>query len=197
NAQLIKKIFYHYRRLWLSMILMLILYMILRTYSMQMIYHAPLGIDYFKNTVIDDFLPLHTLVFYIQQTFVPFSNINILHPFDSWDFESLFSKIKVLIVFVGLLLILFLAFCKKNISAWLVLSAIITIILVLHFIPLGTVGNIGHERFMTLGLAFIALFVGLFPYTHYLNKLNIKKNVQKIVLIFLLVGWFGLSLLTL
>lgn len=197
NTQLIKKIFYYYRYLWLSMIFTLVVYMILRTYSMQMIYHAPLGMDYFKNTVIGDFLPLHTFVFYIQQSFFPFSNINILHPFDSWDFDSLLAKVKVCLSLIGVLLILFLALSKKSISAWLVLSAIVTIILVLHFIPLGTVGNIGHERFMTLGLAFIALFVGFFPYTHYLNKLNIKQNVQKLVLSFLVVGWFGLSWLTL
>ncbi|MCO8059721.1 glucosyltransferase domain-containing protein [Acinetobacter towneri] len=183
--------------LWLSLMVVLVVYFALRAHAMSSMYHASMTADYIQNTIIKDWLPLHTLLFYLQQTFIPFSSTNILHPLDDWNFTGAIERVKAIMAGLFVLWTFWQAVCKKSLAAWLSIAALLSIALVLNFIPMATSGNIGHERFMTLGIAFVAVALVLVPYARFAVYLKIQAHTQKVLAALILVGWFAMCALTL
>lgn len=192
--QNIKNTVVQHKALWLALCIVLLVYFILRLKMMNAVYHAPLTTNYFQDAILNNWLPLHTLVFYIQQTFLPFSSISILHPYEEWQFTDVLPRIKALIALGLIIVMLWAAWVKRSVAAWLGCIALCTLILVLNIIPLGTSGNIGHERFMTLGLAFVAISLVFLPYQQVLSHFKIQTKTQKLIFSLVLSGWFVLCL---
>lgn len=182
--------------LWLSLMVVLVVYFALRAHAMSSMYHASMTADYIQNMIIKDWLPLHTLLFYLQQTFIPFSSTNILHPLDDWNFNDVVERVKAITAGLFVLWIFWQAVFKKSLAAWFAIAALLSIALVLNFIPIATAGNIGHERFMTLGLAFVAIALVFIPYSHVLNHLQVRLHTQKLLVSVIVLAWFSICAIT-
>lgn len=196
NYNILKKCLVENKVLWISLVVVLSIYFWLRLKMMPSMYHDSITVDYIQKSILKDWLPLHTLYFYIKQTFLPFSSVNILHPLDEWNFQSKIERFKGISALVLIVFIVWLAWFKRNMSAWLTLIALITVILVLNIIPLSTSGNLGHERFMTLGLAFVGIALVFVPYQQILKKLKMQYKMQKILSSVILITWCLLSVMT-
>jgi hypothetical protein len=77
-------------------------------------------------------------------------------------------------------------------AAWLSLAGLVCIGPVLHFIPLSISENLGHERFMTTALAFLALAVVFLPWQHLSKVLRVPSVAAVRLVGLLLVGWLVL-----
>lgn len=196
NIQHIKTIVFKAKALWLALIAVLIVYFVLRMQMMHAMYHASFSAEYMDDAILHNWLPLHTLAFYIEQTFLPFSTVSILHPLENWDFGDPMAQFKAILALIFVLYLAWAAWAKRNISAWLAIIALVTIGLVLNIIPLGTSGNLVHERFMTLGLAFVAIALAFLPNRAFLEKYGIQAKTQKMIGVVLISGWFVLCAFT-
>lgn len=99
-----------------------------------------------------------TLIFYAKMSVWPISDLNPQHPFDPADMTSLMRWVGAIAAFSGAVA---LAVLIKN-RRWpgLMLAGwAIALLPVLNIIPLTIGGNIGHERFLTLPLVFMALCI--------------------------------------
>lgn len=99
-----------------------------------------------------------TLLFYIKTTLWPVANLNPQHPFDVGSMSMLEMQVGISVLLSVLLIAGWLGmrfpWPGLMVSAWL-----ISLLPVLNLIPLTTGDNIGHERFLTLPLAFFAMGV--------------------------------------
>ncbi|MDV2469320.1 hypothetical protein QR674_10015 [Acinetobacter chinensis] len=173
-----------------------IVYLFLRNQAMHGMYHASLTEDYVKRIILNDLAPLYALAFYVQKTFLPFSGINILHPYFDYVSKDIFSYLKITVISLFILFVFYMAWIGRSLSAWLAINGLLSVFLVLHFIPLGIAESIGHERFMTLGLAFMAISLAFIPYESYLDKIGLKRGIKKLIFSSILLSWFLLSILT-
>lgn len=101
-----------------------------------------------------------TLIFYAKMSVWPISDLNPQHPFNPAEMTSLMRWVGAIAAFTGTVA---LAILIKN-RRWpgLMLAGwAIALLPVLNIIPLTIGGNIGHERFLTLPLVFIALGISL------------------------------------
>ncbi len=101
-----------------------------------------------------------TLDFYVRTVAFPFLDMGPLHPFDPLALDELQAAWGWIVIAMCLAWVAF--------SAWhataprlLLSAAFVSLLPVLNFVPLAMVGNIGHERFLVLPLAFFALSVAL------------------------------------
>jgi hypothetical protein len=194
--QLLKQGLFQYKILYISLIVVMVFYFILRLHSMSHLYHDSISINYIENAIIKNWMPLQALKFYLIETFFPFSSVNLLHPLRDWDFTSIKSRMGALLSACLMIVVMWYAWVRQSISAWLGIAAFISILLVLYIIPISIADNIGHERFMTLSLAFVAIAVAIVPYQHILKKLNIQARMTKLIVSLLLIGWLTLSAFT-
>lgn len=106
-----------------------------------------------------------TLLFYLRMIVWPFADLNPMHPFD----PKLMSPIQVgigdLTIVFAFLLGLY-ACLRGRRSFLLLLCVLVALMPVLNIIPLIVGGNIGHERFMTLPMAFFALWGAQLTISH-------------------------------
>ena len=121
--------------------------------------------DLVVKAVIKD--PIHhlafigqTLIFYLKMSLWPISDLNPQHPFNPADLTYIARWYGVLAVFAGILAVVILI-KNRGWSALMLAGWAIALLPVLNIIPLTTGGNIGHERFLTLPLVFLALSVSL------------------------------------
>ncbi len=97
-----------------------------------------------------------TLDFYLRTVAFPFLNMGPLHPFDpmkldgsqvAWGWAVVAASIAWLVSSIW----------RATTIRLLLSAALISLLPVLNFVPLAMVGNIGHERFLVLPLAFFVL----------------------------------------
>lgn len=99
-----------------------------------------------------------TLLFYIKMTIYPFAELNPLHPFDVAKITDKQVGLGMFSLSVAALLSAW-GFYKKIPSFYFLAMGLIALFPVINIIPLVISGNIGHERFLALPLAFFALGV--------------------------------------
>lgn len=165
-----------------------IVYFILRLQAMGNVYHQKLDGKYIEYAYFTEYLPVHSLFFYIKQFIIPFRDLTPLIPIDD------LNNIQYVVFIKGLFLILFfivLAFglIKKSNFVWLVLSALVTVLLVVYIVPITIANNIAHNRFMTLGAAILAVSVVLLP------KESLNSNSKKILYLVLSI-WMIFAFMT-
>lgn len=101
-----------------------------------------------------------TLLFYVRMSLWPFPDINPQHPMNPALLGPFAQWIGVLAVALGLVLTALLVRSRRW-PALLAAGWAIALLPVLNIVPLPTSGNVGHERFLTLPLAMLALAVAL------------------------------------
>lgn len=193
--QLVIQGFSQYCYLVVSIIFVLVGYFVLRIKSMSQVYHNSLDSAYIEDYWYD-LIPIHAFADYFKQAFLPFYSISPMHPIVSYNFLSFEWLILVVVAMVVLFSVIYQAFVKRQMFAWLGLCALISILLVLHIIPLNMAGNLIQERFMTLGMAYLCIAVVFFPYSIFFNQLKVSTQAQKAILLCTLVFWSGLSIMT-
>lgn len=194
-SALFKNAFRYQYKLILTLMCVTLIYFILRTVSMQQMYHIEMGNHYYQKMVIENVLPLYAMKYYLTQTFLPFSNIDILSPLGSVE-ATLNAKIAASIAGLFLFFLLILSFIKRGISAALFVAGFWSLFLVLYFIPLGLSANLGHNRFLTLPLAFFCLSCVFLPYRTIFNYFNVQSRIRRLICIIVSVCWISLSMLT-
>ncbi|SEI49317.1 hypothetical protein SAMN04244572_00563 [Azotobacter beijerinckii] len=168
-------------------------YMLLRVRSMGAAYHYALNTDYVRQAWIEQLLPLEALKFYAMQILLPFHAVGPLHPANELhphDFASLSASLFVL---GGLLALLVLAWLKRTAATWLALAGLLCLLPVMHFVPLFIGGNIGHERFLTAPLAFLAMAVVLVRWEVLFVRWSLSAQAGRRILALAGLGWAVLA----
>lgn len=176
-----------YYKLIISLFLTFIFYLILRVQAMGDVYHQALDLEYFELAYLKEYLPIHSLFFYIKQFIFPFQDLTPLLPYDhlnDYKHAVIFKLLVLVLVLVGLIY----GLIKKNKYIWLIFSILLTISLVIYIVPITIANNVAHNRFMTLGAAFFAILVAILPYQ------NLSKAFKKVA-IFCISIWFILAIL--
>lgn len=152
-------------------------YLFVRKYYASGITHQKLDLNYIKYFYFEANVPIVALKEYISRTILPYFNMGEMFPIPYFT-QSLNKLFSWVICFI-LIAITFIGIKKRSILVYSFLLYLLFISLVLYIIPLTTNGNIIHDRFLTLPLAFYAL---LFALT--LTKLTEKRSdsFQKIVI---------------
>ncbi|MEF3193763.1 MAG: hypothetical protein K6346_06090, partial [Halothiobacillaceae bacterium] len=101
-----------------------------------------------------------TILFYLKMSLWPFADINPQHPVnpaDLGDNQRLLGWLAVIL----LPIITILALASRRGAALMFAAFVFTLLPVLNIIPLSIGGNIGHERFLAMPLAMLALSLAL------------------------------------
>jgi hypothetical protein len=155
-----------------------VLYLILR---LQVNQELPVN-DAFYGNYNRIWLALEAMKFYLHQIFYPFLSISARHPLEStvtpWSLADCLGNLATLFV---LGMVGYHAIRKKSCSAWMFLAGISCLLLVLHIIPISTHDNIGHERFLTLPLAFFSISIVLMRHDLLLSHLRSMKLLSHIL----------------
>lgn len=111
--------------------------------------------------------PLHhlafvgqTILFYLKMSFWPFADINPQHPLTPADLGQ-DQRMMGWLATVALPIMTILAIASQRSAALLFAAFVFTLLPVLNIIPLTIGGNIGHERFLAMPLAMLALSFSL------------------------------------
>lgn len=197
NSNFIKNIVAFIRREWdliLSFTGSFLIYILLRVYSVQQIYHSTVSAGYIQNVVIDHKVPVHALSAYVFEAILPFYAVAPLHPMDSFAATSAFVTFKIIVSLLLVIICLYQAFIKNSAAAWLGICALLAILPVLHIVPLTVNDNLFNDRFMTLGLAFVALAVVALPYDKIMARITVLRPQIKTGILYVSIAfWFGLA----
>lgn len=187
--QNIKDFITDYYKLIFSIFLTFLLYLLLRIQAMGDIYHQALDSEYFKLAYLQEYLPIHSLFFYIKQFVLPFSELTPLLPYEHLNdnpYSVIFKILIIILVFFSLIW----GLIKKNKYVWLIFSILLTISLVIYIVPITIANNVAHNRFMTLGAAYFAILVTVLPYQ------NFSKNLNKLAIVIIAIWLILSSLIT-
>lgn len=195
-VQLIIKALSKYRYTCIVLLIVLGYYFYLRTTTIAGMYHAELNLNYIQGVWFNELAPLNAYADYFKQSFLPFYSTAALHPIDEYDFDLISWKLLIVLSIACLFCILYQAIIKRSVVAWLSMASLLSIVLVLHLVPLTVNDNLIHERFMTQGLAFLAIALVFIPYQDILIRLGFTKRLVKLTLGLLIVMWCSLSVLT-
>jgi hypothetical protein len=99
-----------------------------------------------------------TILFYAKMTFWPIADINPQHPFRV-DEMGIVSYLVGTAALAGAIAIFCIAIMRRSWPLLLLAAWEIALLPVLNIVPLIAGGNIGHDRFLTLPLAFFALSI--------------------------------------
>lgn len=171
-------------------------YILLRRNAPGGIYHSKLSVEYLREFVWVGLIPLEALKFYAEKIFFPFGSINPLHPaleLNPRSWTSLFMSLAMIAV---LLFLGFQCLRRKSPAAWIFGAGLICLLPVLHFIPLSTGGNIGHERFLAAPLVFFCMSVVLIDYEKIAILGRLDKKFLNRCLLIVAVGWVFIGGLT-
>lgn len=171
-------------------------YAALRAQAMHQIYHSTLTIGYLKGALVDNLLPLEALKFYVAQTLIPFHNINPLHPTSELQPFAPTALLGSMLAAAGMIFMLAWALLKRSSASWVFVAGLLCLLPVMHFVPLGIGGNIGHNRFMTAPLAFWSTSLALIRYDQLLPHLRLSARGLKRILLVGGTGWAVLAMLT-
>lgn len=172
-------------------------YFILRHQAMGGLYHVGIAPDYLIDSIFKDMLPLEALKAYLLLAILPFGQIGIFHPLTSVELGSLSEVLKNIAVLLLLIWCIYKALLNKSAWAWLMLSALASIALVLHFLPMTISDNIIQDRFITTALAYFAIGLVLFPWRELVSvHWGISPRAYKLAGALLLGGWMFYASLT-
>lgn len=152
------------KRLYLLIFVTGLIYVALRGHFMsQMVSFDPVMADQLGTFLRRGAYVGLTLDFYFRTVAFPFLQMGPLHPFDPLAMDGLQTAWGWMLIAVCLAWIIFSAW-RATAAPLLLSAAFISLLPVLNFVPLTTVGNIGHERFLALPLVFFALSAALWLY---------------------------------
>ncbi len=174
--------------IWISSVILLLCYFVLRRMSMGVVYHASLGPEY-ALWLLKTMLPVESLKFYATMVVWPFGRVGIFHPFSDLkhDVGALIGNLLTVALILGLL---WQALRRQRPWAWLLMAALTGIALVLHFVPMSIADNYVQDRFMTLPLAFVAMALACFPWrTAVADRLHLRTLARKTTAVLSLGGW--------
>lgn len=180
----------------LCLIMVLVVYAVIRALSMDGLYHNRMSYEYIKSVLFENLWFVESLKFYFGQILWPFSDVNPLHPIQS------LSPHKPMDLFLSGLMVAFLTagviwtLIKRTASSWLFVAGFLCLLPVLHLVPLTIGGNIGHERFLTTALAFIALGMALINYESIFDALLSSIGRLKSVFFGFLAVWYFMAVFT-
>jgi hypothetical protein len=123
------------------------------------------------------FLALEALKFYLIQVFFPFGRISAGHPIEytisPWSVTDILGNIATLTIMASMVIF---AIRRFSCSAWIFLSGLMYLLLVLHIVPIFIGTNLGHERFLATPLAFWSIAIALVRY----DKIPFMPRLGKI-----------------
>lgn len=101
----------------------------------------------------------HTLLLYVRMIVLPFTDLNPMHPFFAEQMANAPYLVTGLIVVVAAIAYGVAMAVWRRPVVWYVGAVIVALMPVLNIVPLTIGDNLGHERFLTLPLVFVALLV--------------------------------------
>ena len=174
--------------------LVLVVYILLRRDAMNGMYHMDFDAAYIKTVWFDMLLPLEALKLYLVQSVLPFYDVGPMHPVTYVDAKSMASRVLLAGTFASMLALVVWAFYRRSPSSWLMLVWLGCLTPVLHLVPITIGSNLGHERFLTVPLAFFVMAVVLVPYGTAFG--DIGKRVARLAVPVFSVAWVLLALIT-
>ena len=159
-----------------------IIYYMLRLSSMQETYHYPFTWEYYKTIVFEQQIPLYAIKQYFLQALLPFYTLGPIQPTELFTVRNLINIISIILIAIFLIYLTINAVKRNSFFAWMMLSYLVTISLVIFLIPISSGNNIIQERFMTLGLTFFVIGI-----VFTLSELG--KKSWKILAITILLIW--------
>lgn len=172
------------------------IYVVLRKNAAGGIYHSAMSVEYVRDVIIQGLIPLEALKFYAVKVVFPFSSINPLHPVSELNPHGLPELLASALVVGVIVFLSFQCFRKKSPAAWVFGAGMFCLLPVLHFIPLSTGGNIGHERFLTAPLAFFCISMVLVDYKSLIEAAGLRGRFANRWLLIASAGWIFIALLT-
>ncbi|HBN8236501.1 TPA: hypothetical protein L3677_005848 [Pseudomonas aeruginosa] len=173
-----------------GLVLTVLFYFVVREFSAGGFYHSPLTTEYAKDAILYQRLPLEALKFYLLQSFLPFYSISPLHPVSEYQEGGvLLSALGQLCTLLLLLGVGYMAAYRRSVAAWLAIAYLVCLLPVVHIIPMTIGGNLGHERFLTAPLAFLAMSVVLVRYDLFFSCLRLARPAYLRVLTFATFVW--------
>ena len=115
-----------------------------------------------------------SVAFYLKMMVFPFSDLSPIHPFDLVKINNLQRALGLATLFGVLFLFLFSCWLNKKVI-WLLVLIFVALLPVMNILPLVIGGNIGHERFLALPLAFTALCAASLNF----GKMTISNSMRK------------------
>ncbi|MGF6210242.1 ArnT family glycosyltransferase [Comamonas sp. 4034] len=187
------KIFSQERKTFFALIVFGVLYGILRTVTVSRIYHSTINFQHFE-AIVKTLLPMQTLQEYAILAFLPFGRISLFYPYGDLDWWSSYSLVIYPLMAFFIAFSIWKAVWKGKVWAWMLLASLISFSLVLHIIPLWIAGSLVQDRFMTLPLAFLGIFVASLE----LRKIRFLRNyisarAMKLMVTVGMVGWLLLA----
>lgn len=182
------KILRDYFMLWCGLLITGIVCLCIRYLSTGAVYVQNISGAYYED-ILTKWIPLHALALSFQDVFMPFRTVSALHPFEEIDFSSTLGQLKAGFAGAFVLASVWLAVRKDLCSAWMFLTGLIPLALVLHLIPISTAGNIIHDRFLTLPLAFFICSVVIFPWEQVADLVKIRLKLVSYLLVGLIGCW--------
>lgn len=196
NEGYIRKAVSENRIVLLLSIFVLGIYVLLRKNSIGGIYHSAWSIEYLREMVVKNLLPLEAIKFYFVKVFFPFSSINPLHPLLELNPHGGFETISSFVAAVALVSLVFWCVAKKSPAAWIFSGGMVCLLPVLHLVPLSTGGNIGHERFLTTPLALFCASISLINYEAIARFVGLQNKSLSRLLLIAGGGWIVIAVLT-
>ncbi len=134
-----------------------IAYLVIRKIAMPGFVHYDAGVESdFHHAVGHAAFVGQTLIFYVKMSLWPFASINPMHPF-SPEQMTLADRWVGLGALALAALASAAALWRRSVPGILFVAWFAALLPVLNILPLTIGGNIGHERFLVLPLAFLAI----------------------------------------
>ena len=171
-------------------------YLVLRSYSVGGIYHRGISWFYVTEAYFSDFLPFKALLFYVYRLVLPFLSGGALHPYEYY-WTGIYESV-LAIAFALMAFIVVVRGLVKNERPvyWLILAGLFCLSLVLHIIPITIGENLGHDRFLSSGLAFFVIGAMYPNYVGLLKRIKVRQKVSIGIVSGCVVFWFGMVALT-
>lgn len=143
-----------HRYVFISTLFIAAIYLTARSISMENFYHIHQSSEFLRYSLLINQLPLEALRQYVLIAISPFSRISIAYPVASFAIGTPARIPFNVLTLIALCGVIYFAFWKVRIWAWLTTAGIVAIALVLHVIPMSVGDNLVQTRFITLPLAF-------------------------------------------
>lgn len=170
-------------------------YFVLRALSMESQYHMPLSADWLIHS-FSNLLPFEALKYYLIKAVVPFDSITLFSPITSLRPFALQSLLADFVLLLALVVLIRQAIVNPTASVMLLCSSLLGILLVLHFVPISILENIGHERFMPLPLAFFVMAVILTDYNAAAIRFKLRSKFASVLLRGVAMIWLAGAIFT-
>lgn len=192
----IKKTLYKDWRLYLSLFIAGVVYLILRAYFLSdMVPQKGAIVNSINSTTLHIAYIGKTIIFYFQMAIWPFGDISAFHPakLEQYTSTDVIQGYLACLITIGFI---FMALSKLTKTKAFILCFIISLFPVLNILPLTIGNNIGQERFLAFPLVFIAIGLSTFKLPDTLNLSDSMRKLLKYGLPIILVLWSMLSFIT-